>query len=128
MAYDDNAYGVGTRLDDNSVVQDATCTWIAATASSSVVKYPSRWGNGDFWISLLARTQNCRYLLSNISTAVVATSAATATGATGTTVGGCLLSGLEKQMKVPQGFLYLALCTETGTTDVCCELRSGEQY
>jgi len=125
MSYvDDSAWGVTQQSTEN-----AHCVVYAVTGTSSVRRLPEDWGNSpdgaSYWIHLLAEDQNCRYLLSKTSTAVVAATAGTGAGATGTTTGGPLIAGVEKPVKVPDGFVYLALIAKTGTTDVCCELRSG---
>lgn len=119
MSYDDNAWGVVQRG-----TNAAGCTWFAATASTQAAALPTAWGKGSYWLEVTAKS-NCRYLFSDTSAAAVSLTDGSATGATGTTIGGLLLANVPKHMKVPDNCTYFAFITESGTCGICAELRSS---
>jgi len=121
MSFDDSAYGVVQRGTNAS-----ECRWFAGTNASQVAKLPTTWGNGEYWVEVCPRTQSVLYQFSNNSGAAVGTSAASATGASGTTAAGLLLVGTMNQLKVPQSCVYFAYMTESGTSDIYMGLRSDK--
>jgi len=121
--FDESAWGVKQQGTSN-----ATAVYAAVTTASGVVTLPAAWGRGGYWLHLTALSNPCRYQLSDNATAVVAVTAGTTAGATATTAGGHLLTGIKEAVKVPERCTYLALIATTGTTDVAIELRSDVHF
>jgi len=106
MSIDASAFAVFRRGDgagDYSKVD-----WMTFTTTSQVAKLPTDWGDGGYWIHITALDADAVFVLSNQSDQTAAASAGSEAGTQGTTLGDVLIEGVEKQVKVPPGCVYLA--------------------